>query len=561
MRSLRLLAATIAVSIAVTACGNAATKSTTTQQAVKGGQMVIAIWQEPATLLYPFYGNQTISNVTGELAIEGLVRPDPDGNYVPLLAKEVPTQKNGQVKITADGKKMDVTYHVLPNVKWADGQPLTSADVQYTWKLFITDPKVNSLQDMDKIEAVDTPDDLTAIVHYKEVYAPYAGRFQQILPKHALASVADVSKSEYAKLPFGTGPFKFTENKSGDHWTAERNPNYRVSGKPYLDRIIFRSVPSREAAIAQLKAGEVDAMWNLLEAQIPDIEKQPDLKVLSTPGPSVERIEFNQAKPGNPADPKVPHPVLGELAVRHALVLALPKQRIIDKLLNGKASPGNSFLSIGAFAPKDFKQEAYNPTKAKQLLDQAGWTPGGDGIRTKGGVRAQLTISTTTGDKIREEVEVILVDEFRQIGVQLEVKNYPSSVLLGTWQGNSPRSKGNYDITMYASSPDADPHITFTQRYTTKGIPTTENSGAGFNYLRWSNPDFDRLVAHAGSSVDVEQRKKDYAEGLKLMNDNYVIGWLYNRSLLDGIRANTGGWKGNGWDNFTWNSQDLYVKR
>jgi peptide/nickel transport system substrate-binding protein len=561
MRSLRFLAAAIAVTIAVAACGNAATKSTTTQQGVKGGQLTIALWQEPATLLYPFYGNQTVANLTSELAIEGLVRPDPDGNYIPVLASEVPSQKNGQVKMSADGKKMDVTYKLKPNVKWADGLAFTSADVQYTWKLFVTDPKINSLQDMDKIEAVDTPDDLTAIVHYKEVYSPYQSRFQQILPKHVLASVADVGKSDFAKLPFGTGPFKFTENKSGDHLTAERNPNYRVPDRPYLDRIIFRSVPSREVGIAQLKAGEVDATWNLLEAQVPDIEKISDIRLLSVQSPYVERLEFNLAKPANPADPKVPHPVLGDLALRHALVLAIPKKKIVDNLLNSKAAPGNSPLSIGAFAPKDLKQESYDPAKAKQLLDLAGWTPGSDGIRSKGGVRAHLDISTTTGDKIRENVEVILVDEFKQIGIELAVKNYPSSVLLGTWQGNSPRNRGNYDITMYASSPDPDPQVTVAQRYTTKGIPTVENNGAGFNYHRFSNPDVDRLLAHAGSSVDLDQRKKDYADALKIMNDNYIGAWIYNRSNLDGTRANTFGWKTNGWDNFTWNSADIYVKR
>lgn len=556
----RLAAAALTAVIVLAGCG-AGTRSTPVESAVKGGTLTMAMWQEPATLLYPFYGNQTISQVTGEVAIEGLVRADPDGNYVANLIKEVPTQKNGQVKLAADGKKMDVTYHLLPNVKWADGQAFTSADVQYTWKLYTTDPKVNSLQDMDKIEAVDTPDDLTAVVHYKELYTPYAGRFQQVLPKHALASLADVSKSDFAKLPFGTGPFKFTENKSGDHLTAERNPNYRVAGRPYLDRIIFRSVPSREVAIAQLKAGEVDAVWNLLEAQIPDLEKITDIKVLQVQGPSVERIEFNEAKPGNPADPKVPHPVLGELAVRHAITLAVPKQRIIDKLLGGRATPGNSPLSIGAFSPKDLKQEAYNPARAKQLLDQTGWVPGSDGIRSKGGARAHISISTTTGDKIREEVEVILVDELKQVGIELEVKNYPSSVILGTWQGNSPRSKGSYDLTMYASSPDADPHITMSQRFTSKGIPTNENNGAGFNYLRFANSDFDRLVSHAGTTFDLDQRKKDYADALKILNDSYAAVWIYNRALLDGARSNTGGWKPNGWDNLTWNSQDLYVKR
>jgi ABC-type transport system substrate-binding protein len=156
---------------------------------------------------------------------------------------------------------------------------------------------------------------------------------------------------------------------------------------------------------------------------------------------------------------------------------------------------------------------------------------------------------------------VILVDEFKQIGVELEVKNYPSSVLLGSWAANSPRNRGAYDISMYASSPDADPHTTLAPRYTTAGIPTVQNNGAGFNYHRFSNADVDKLIDHAGTTLDPDQRKKDYHDALKIMNDNYIGVWIYNRANLDGYRTNVYGWTPNGWDNFTWNVQDWFVKR
>ena len=542
-----------------TACGGGAASGKASAQPVNGGTLKMAIWQEPNNLLYPFYSSQTVAWVTSEVAIEGLVRPDPDGSYVPTLAREVPSQKNGLVKVAADGKSMDVTYHLLPGIKWADGEPLTSADVQYTWKLIVTDPKINSTEGYSHISAVDTPDDLTAIVHYRDIYAAYESRFGYLLPKHVLASVSDVAASAYARTPFGTGPFKFTENVSGDHLTAVRNTNYRVKGRPYLDRIIFRSVPSREVAVAQLKAGEVDSMWNLLESQVPDIKKQADLKVLSVTGPTVERLEFNLAKPGNPADPAVPHPVLGDLAMRHALELATPKQKIIDKLLNGLASPGTSPVSIGYFSPKDLKQDSYDPGKAKGLLEAVGWKPGGDGIRSKAGVRAHLTIVTTSGDKIREEVEQVLVDEWKQIGVELEIKNVPSSVLFGSWAANAPRKRGNFDVNMYASSPDADPQETVAQRFHTRNIPTAANNGAGFNYNRFSSPSADGLIDQATNTLDLDKRRGLYAQILKQANDQYTNVWIYNRAAIDGFRVNVGGYRGNPWDNLTWNAQDLYI--
>src|SRR5207237_6988904 len=130
-----------------------------------------------------------------------------------------------------------------------------------------------------------------------------------------------------------------------------------------LDKVICRTVPSREAAIAQLKAGEVQGMWNLLESQTPDLEKTPDVKLEITPSPSVERIEMNTAKNQDMTDPSSTHPVLGDINVRRALIYATPKQSVIDKLLFGKAKPGTSPVSQGWASPKSLTQESYDPAK------------------------------------------------------------------------------------------------------------------------------------------------------------------------------------------------------
>lgn len=561
----RSLMIAIAAILGLSACGGGGAGAPAARTPVRGGTLTVAIWQEPNTL-YPYYATQTVATLVYEIALEGLVRVLPDGTYGAVLAREVPSADNGGVKLSSDGKRMDVTYHLKPGLKWADGQPVTSDDVSFTWQAIMKDPKVTSRSGYDQIASIDTPDPLTVVVHYGSIYAAYASRFsssvgQPILPKHVLEKEADISKSDFVRVPFGTGPFRITEFRSADHITAERNPNYREAGKPYLDRIIFRSVPSREVAVAQLKAGEVDAMWNLLEAQLPDLAKQTDINVRAVLSPSVERLEFNLARPANPADRSVPHPVLGDVNMRHALILATPKKRLVQKLLLGKASVAQSTLSIGWAAPKDVHQDDYNPAKAKQLLEQAGWVPGPDGIRVKNGVRASLKITTTTGDQIREEIEQVLIDEWRQIGVQLEVNNVPSSVLFGSWSQNSPRKKGNFDINMYASSPDIDPQDTVVQRFTCDNIPRPENNGAGFNYYRYCDPQTDQLVQQAGAIVDQGKRKALYAAILKRVNDAQISVWLYNRSNIDAYRSNVGGYRDDGWDNLTWNTQEWFVSK
>ncbi len=528
----------------------------------KGGTVVFAIWQEPTTLA-PQYVNQTVAGVVNSVCIEGLARTDTDGNYQPVLAKRVPTVENGGAKLVEGNKKLEVTWELQPGLKWSNGQPLTSADIVFTWQTWMKDAKVVNRQGFQDMEKIDTLNELTAVVTYKSIYAPYATNFDAgLLPKNLLEKEADISKTEYVRKPLCSGPFMITDFKAGDAITAERNPNYRKAGKPYLDRIIFRSVPSREVALAQLKAGEVQGLWNLLESQTPDLEKDSNIKLAVTPSSSVERIEMNTAKNEDMTDPNSVHPILGDVNVRRALVYATPKQTMVDSLLFGKAKTGTSVLSQGWAADKSVTQESYDPKKAEQLLDQAGWAKGSDGIRSKGGVRMSLTITTTTGDKTREQVQQVLIGEWKKLGVELKLANQPSAVLLsGSWTEKDPRKRGNYDLTMYASSPAIDPQTTMEQRYTTKNIPSKANNGIGQNYTRVKDPELDKAVAEAGATLERAKRKAAYARALTLINQNAVAIWLYERARIDAFRSNVFGWTGNVWDNITWNTEDWYIRQ
>lgn len=525
---------------------------------VRGGTAIVAIWQEPSTLA-PLYVNQTVSDVVNYGVTEGLATTTTDGKYVPLLAKSVPEVANGGVTVTGD--KIDVKWELLPNLKWSDGQPVTSADIKYTWQIWMKDPKVNNRTGYSEIESIDTPNDLTAVVHYKSIYAPYPLNFGGIMPKHLLENEPDISKTDYNRKPIGTGPFKITDFKAGDSITLERNDNYRFGpDKPYLDKIIFRSVPSVQTAMAQLKAGEVNAIWNLTADQAVDLEKVSGLVVSSVPGPTVERIEMNTAQNKEFTDPNSANQVLGDIAVRKALLYATPKQQIIDKLFYGKAAVGTSPVSQGWAAYKQ-PQEGYDPNKANATLDAAGWAKGSDGIRSKGGVRASVTYTTTTGDATREKVQQVLVEEWKNVGIEVKIQNVPSSVLLsGSCTSKDPRKLGSFDLVQYASSPGIDPHTTVFTRYHSKNIPTQANC-SGQNYTRVKNADMDKAIEEAGSTLDLEKRKAAYAKALKLLNDQVVIIWLYDRADIDARQDALRGWQANTWQRFTWNIQDWFLKK
>jgi peptide/nickel transport system substrate-binding protein len=524
----------------------------------RGGTAIIAIWQEPSTLA-PHYANQTVTDIVDYGVIEGLAETTDAGEYVPTLVKSVPTVANGGVTVTAD--KMDVKWELLPGLKWSDGKPVTSADIKFTWETWMKDPKVNSRTGYDQIASIDTPNETTALIHYKSIYAPYPLNFGGLMPKALLENEADISRTDYVRRPLGTGPFKVTEFKAGDSITLEKNTNYRLAPeKPYLDRVIFKSVPSVEVAMAQLKAGEVNAVWNLTAPQAVDLEKVTGVVLQTVPGPTVERIEMNTAQNKENTDPNSTHPVLGDIELRKALLLATPKQQMIDKLFFGKAKVGTSPVSQGWAAYKE-PQASYDAKKASDTLDAAGWVKGSDGIRSKNGVRASLSYTTTTGDANRERVQQVLVDEWKAIGVEVKIQNLPSSVLLsGSCTAKDPRKLGTFDLVQYASSPGIDPHTTVFSRYHSKNIPTGTNC-AGQNYTRVKNADMDKAIEDAGSTLDVAQRKASYAKALKILNDQNVIIWLYDRADIDARQNALEGWEPNTWQRFTWNIESWFIKK
>ena len=522
----------------------------------RGGTLTIAWWSEPSALM-PYTTTQVPARTLAHFALEGLTAVTPDGAYEPWLASNVPTVANGDVKVLGNGG-MDVTYRIQSGINWSDGRSLSSEDVKFTWQFLMSEPTVGSRDGYDRIASIDTPDAQTAVMRYREIYAGYLTLFEFVLPKH-LAGIPDVTKSDYARRPVGTGPFRVTEFVAGDHITFERNAGYRKPDRPLLDRIFVRFVPKRDEALLQLKAGEVDVMAQLTEAQAADVAKTSELKLLTGPSSQVWRAEFNLAKPGRPADPRVAHPVLGDIAMRHALVLATPKQQIVTSLLGGNAEIANSILAIGWAAPTDLKQESYDPVKAKQILDAAGWLPGSDGTRQKGGVRASVTIMGPSQDSVRERLEQVLVDEWKAIGVDLKIRNVVTGQLFAA---DGPVRQGDFDIDIYAELIAVDPHTRLAARYSSKGIPTPENKMSGLNWNRFATPEMDRLLDKAAVTFDRTERVGIYRQLLGIVNDQYLNIWLYTQQNIDAFRSSVGGYgKSNPWMTFGWDAENWYVRR
>lgn len=550
----------LVASLALTACGGAATPAATvappaTPAATEAPTMAmpqlgkpisIAMYQEPESL-NPYLSVQTVVNVLATAVFESLLDIGPDGSFIPSLATEVPSVANGG--LSADG--LTVTYKLRDGVKWADGKPFTSADVKFTWQAIMDNSNaVTSRAGYEDIDSIETPDNLTAVVKFKKLYAPALTLFRYVLPAQGFGGGTAMTGSDFNRKPFGTGPFMVREWTSGESIVLDYNPNARVM--PKVSGLVFRITPSREESVLLLKSGEVEAVWDLIESSIPDFAGSTDFTLWTTPSSNVEYLGLNLAQRGDPADPAIPHPILGDIRVRQAISLGIDRNVLVNDLMYGKSTVATSAIGLGWAADPSIAIAPYDPEKAKSLLDEAGWVAGADGIRTKNGKRLSLEIMTTSGNKLRELAEQVIQQQLATIGIELKINNVPSSTLFGNWASGGPLQRGNFDIAMDTWGPDIDPDAFVSILFQSSSIPTA--AGGGWNYFRINNPEIDKAIEAGRSTLDVTARKQAYSNVARLVNETYAYIPLYNRLIINAFTNDVTGWTPNPWRDFTWDA-------
>jgi peptide/nickel transport system substrate-binding protein len=497
---------------------------------VPGGTLIVGSPQEPATM-NPLLAASSIEDAIQSLVIEGLVEVSAEGKYAPVLAEELPA-------VSDDG--LVVTYKLKKDVKFSNGDPFTCDDVKYTFDAIMSDLSQASTSGYADIDSVECVDPLTVQVTFAQVYAPYLRLFSFILPQ-AAGDPAQLDTWDFNRNPIGTGPWMLKEWKAGDSIAFVKNPNYREEGKPYLDGVIVKILPSREVGMQLLGTGEIQALWDITESDFPQLDAMKDKGVTYAAAATGENelllLNFADPTVDAPADPAAnPHPILGDVKVREALQLGIDKQTIVDTLLFGNVKVGTSVLPIGQFAcPQE--PSKYDPAAAVALLEEAGWMPGADGIREKDGQRLSLKIQTTSGNKLREDTQQALVEMLKAIGVELLIENVPSDVLFASWDSDGLRKHGRFDILLYTTGPGIDPDSHLFGNYHSARIPVADNEGAGNNYSRYISADLDRWIDDAAAVTDVKTRQELYCQVAEQINTDLPRIFLYERLLMTGYRS------------------------
>ncbi len=573
--ALRLALVTLGLTLFLVHCApapstpplTATAPSATSAPQKTGGTVTIALSSEPDTL-NPYLAAQHAAGEVHIFVIEGLLSVNEKGEFYPVLATQVPTKENGGV--SADG--LTITYHLKPGITWSDGVPFTCDDVKFTWEA-VANPDSGAIATTGyrEIQSVTCPDPLTAVVKFKSFYAAYLVPFWTVLPRHATGDPAQMTKWAYNRKPIGTGPFKISEWVAGDHITLVRNDHYRdaAQGKPYLDSVIIRFVPSNEVALQLLQTGDVTVVGGVTQENLPQLSKAPGVVISSAPSQRSERLLLNLGDPSVDAPNPVtqPHPILADARVREAMELAIDKQEIVDKLLYGKAAIGTNELNIG-WARCDTPPSVFDPNRARQLLDEAGWKVGADGIRVaqgaryaKDGTRLRLKLQGPSGDSLREQVEQIIVERWKQVGIDAYIENAPTSAIFGTWDSGGIARHGKFDVLIYTTGiPIVDPHSQIEGYFASWNIPSASNHGAGYNYARWINPIADAAIKLAGSTPDTATRRDAYCRVMQQVVSDRPMIYLYSQTAIFAYRDTLQGWVTNVWKNMGWNAADWKLK-
>ena len=533
-----------------------------------GGPLKMLFWQAP-TLLNPHFAVGTKDQEGSRIFYEPLAGWDPDGNLAPVLAAEVPDIENGGV--APDG--LSVTWKLKKDVRWHDGKPFTADDVVFNWE-YAADPAtaattIGDYQDI-KVEKVDP---LTVRVHFAQPTpfwaTAFVGQRGMIVPKHLFEGFKGANSRDAAAnlKPVGTGPYRFVEFKPGDLVKGERNPDYHLPNRPYFDTVEMKGGGDAvSAARAVIQTGEYDYAWNL---QVEDeilvrLENGGNARgrVEIVPGGNLEKIQLNNTDPwtevdGERSSIKTTHPLFKDPAVRQALSLLVDRASVQAHIYGRTGvATGNIINNPQRFVSKNTHWE-FAIDKANQVLDQAGWQRGSDGVRAKDGKKLKLVYQTSINAP-RQKTQAIVKQACQKAGIEVELKSVTPSVYFSSDVGNPDTYAKFYaDMQMYTTTMGEPDPGKFMQVFLSSEIASKDNKWQGRNIVRWRNAEYDGAYQAAESELDPVKRAALFIKMNDLVVGDHAVVPVVYRPTVSGLshqlRASL-----SGWDNVLWDLRNWY---
>jgi peptide/nickel transport system substrate-binding protein len=520
-----------------------AAQPTAAAAATSGGTVTLPIGADPT--LNPWHPNAFVESLfVNRVLFGGLTKPGKDLNPAPDLAASWKAADNG----------MSWTFTLRDGVQWSDGQPFTADDVVYTWQ-WIMNPANASVSSgvygvIKDMKATDPHTvDITFTSPTANWFLPHTGTtWGYVYPKHVLGAGGDQKAANDAFLakPTGTGPYKVDSFSPNDQVIYSVNDNFRDANSPYFAKINLKGGgDATSAARAVLETGDYDYAWNLqVEAPVLNQMLQAGKGDLVTaPGSGVEQILFNMTDPNTEVDgerssPKSQHPFLVDQRVRQAMALAIDRDTMAKTLYGQTGDATANVLTTPTNLSSKNTAYEFNIDKANQILDEAGYKKGGDGIRmTPQGVRMKVIYQTSI-NSLRQKEQALVKDGWQKIGIDTELKSVDAGVYFGTDPGNPDTTQHFYtDVEMFTSTFDTP----FPQHYMERwysGNPDIQfaqksNNWTGQNYSRWKNDDYNKVYDQVKSETDVQKATQLWMQLNDIVVNSYISVPLIDRKFSD----------------------------
>jgi peptide/nickel transport system substrate-binding protein len=504
---LRMLAACLLALL----LGGSAGGATTEPQ--RGGAAVIAIGGDPETLNLGITTGYAVGAVAASI-FSGLVWIDARGEIQPNLATSW--------SVSPDG--LTYTFELRKGVRWHDGRPFSAHDVKFTMDEVTGKYHGRFRTAYANFESVSVRGPSTVVITMKRPYAPFLRLLtvfdNPILPRH-LYQGEDVTRHPGNNEPVGTGPFKFREWVRGDRIVLERNPDY---WQPvYLDRLIFRVVPSPALRVTALEVGEVDmiADFYLPKTDVDRLRRNPNIRLrLGQPIPSIGFVFIN-----------VRRPPLDNVKVRRALALAINRVQIVTQAMGNLARPARGPFGDGfkwAYSPEaDYnKLYPFSPERANALLDEAGFPRGAGGERP---IRLRMVYDAARAPLVA--AAAIIRDNLRAVGITVDLQPMDRALMI-----DRVYTRAEYELTVQTFTSGGDPAIGYHRIYASAppGTPFVNATG-------YANADVDQLLARAAEIADQAGRRRLYAQVGKILAADVPTLVLFDEIGVDAARASLRG--------------------
>ncbi len=539
----------------------------------QGGQVVIGMAQEPAKM-YPYHNNMAAKSQILNCTLDGWIGIAPEGKgtgqkgvYYPIFAQEVPSLENGLVKLNEDGT-MEVTWHLRKTpVYWSDGVQVTLDDAIFGHEVLINEAiPADSRDPEDAVVSIEKLDDYTLKVVYTSeksgaVYGPPVS-----LAKHKYADLVATNpegffRSDVNTYPLGHGAYKIDSWTVGSSMTLSARDDYHF-GKPNIKKLVWLFIPDASTIYARIASGDLDltipGIGVTTATAIDNLNRIPGVVYELHPSTYTEHIEFNLWNYDG-----VKHPIFNPpddpesgRKVRLAIANAVNREEASQVLYKGYEPPAFSMcppaVAIVYVTAEEIGLDlvpTYNPEKAKQLLDEAGWKDtDGDGIRDKGGKKLEVQLSTTNRTD-RQQMATIWQKNLADVGIKVNLDFKPGGVFFtDSWAGYK---RGYPDMVEFAWG-STDPRYPVTDVFRGDRIAWPENP-QGQNYCGYSNPEYDKWAQIIQDTFDIAKAKEANLMAQRiLIQDMPVVPLLFTADAAL-YKARLQGIDDPNWSSITWN--------